>query len=129
MPEQKHTIFIIDDDPFLIDMYGLKFNQSGYTVETALGPDAALEKLRSGFSPDLILLDIVMPTMNGFELMEKMKQENLAPKTLIVILSNRGQQSDITRGEELGADGYIVKANSTPAEVVKKIGEILQNKK
>jgi len=123
--DKKHSIFIVDDDNFLIDMYSLKFTQSGYQVDTALGPDAALEKLKSGFSPEVMLLDIVMPAMNGFELMEKMKHENLAKSTKIIILSNRGQQSDITRGQELGAVGYIVKANSTPAEVVTKVGEIV----
>ncbi len=123
--ENKKTIFIVDDDIFLLDMYSLKFAQSGFTVETSLGSMKALEKLRTGFSPDILLLDIVMPDMDGFELMEKMNEEHLSPNTLRIVLSNRGQQSDIIRGESLGAKGYIVKANNTPSEVVAKVVEIM----
>ncbi|MCC6323925.1 response regulator [Candidatus Nomurabacteria bacterium] len=123
--EIKKKIFIIDDDIFLLDMYALKFNQSNFEVEIALGPIKALEKFHTGYSPDVILLDIIMPEMDGFELLEKMRDEKLVPNSIRVILSNRGQQSDIARGEALGAQGYIVKANSTPSEVVMKVTEII----
>lgn len=66
-----------------------------------------------------------MPVMDGFELMEKMKEENLSSKAIKVILSNRGQPSDIARGEALGAAGYIVKASSTPTEVIEKVQSII----
>lgn len=125
----KKKIFIVDDDSFLLDMYALKFSQSEFDVHTALGPENALSKLRSGLVPDVMLLDIVMPVMDGFELMEKMRDEKLAPDTIRIILSNRGQPSDITRGEELGASGYIVKASATPGEVIEKVKSILNNKK
>lgn len=125
--ESKKKIFIIDDDSFLLDMYALKFNQSNFSVTTALGPEPALEKLHQGFVPDVILLDIVMPVMDGFELMEKLKEENLAKEAIIIILSNRGQPSDIARGESLGASGYIVKASATPSEVIEKVNNIMSN--
>ncbi len=125
--ESKKKIFIIDDDSFLLDMYALKFNQSNFSVTTALGPEPAPEKLHQGFVPDVILLDIVMPVMDGFELMEKMKEEKLAPDSVIIILSNRGQPSDIARGESLGASGYIVKASATPSEVIEKVNSIMNN--
>lgn len=125
--ESKKKIFIIDDDSFLLDMYSLKFNKHNFDVVTALGPIQALEKLRSGIVPDIILLDIVMPIMDGFELMQKMKEENLAPSSLRIILSNRGQASDVARGESLGASGYIVKASSTPTEVIDKVKTIITN--
>lgn len=125
--ESKKKIFIIDDDSFLLDMYALKFNQSNFSVTTALGPEPALEKLHQGFVPDVILLDIVMPVMDGFELMEKMKEEKLAPDSVVIILSNRGQPSDIARGESLGASGYIVKASATPSEVIEKVNSIMNN--
>jgi CheY-like chemotaxis protein len=120
----KKKILIVDDDSFLLDMYALKFNQSNFDVTTGLGPEQALEKLRGGFVPDVILLDIVMPVMDGFELIEKMKEEKLAPNAIRIVLSNRGQPSDITRAEELGVAGYIVKASSTPLEVVEKVTSI-----
>ncbi len=123
--ESKKKILIVDDDSFLLDMYTLKFSQSNFEVTTALGPEAALKVLRGGFVPDVMLLDIVMPVMDGFELMEKMKEEHLAETTIRIVLSNRGQPSDIAKGEALGAAGYIVKASSTPAEVIEKVSSII----
>src|SRR5665213_1801215 len=108
--DTKKKIFIIDDDSFLLDMYALKFSQSGFEVTTSLGSEDALAKLRGGFVPEIILLDIVMPVMDGFELLEKLKEENLVSAVPKIILSNRGAQSDVARGESLGASGYIVKA-------------------
>jgi len=126
--EAKKKILIVDDDSFLLDMYSLKFAKYNFEISTALGPEQALEKLRSGLVPDIILLDVVMPIMDGFELMEKMKEESLAPEAIRIILSNRGQPSDIARGNSLGAAGYIVKASSTPSEVIEKVNSILNNK-
>ncbi len=125
--DPKKKILIIDDDSFLLDMYALKFNQSNFSVTTALGPEPALEKLHQGFVPDVVLLDIVMPVMDGFELMEKLKEEHIAEQAIYIILSNRGQASDIARGESLGAAGYIVKASSTPSEVIEKVNSIINN--
>lgn len=127
--ESKKKILIVDDDSFLLDMYALKFSQSNFDVTIALGPEQALEKLHGGLLPDVMLLDIVMPVMDGFELMEKMKEEKLAPNAVRVVLSNRGQPSDIARGEALGASGYIVKASSTPTEVIEKVGSIINTSK
>jgi CheY-like chemotaxis protein len=126
--EAKKKILIVDDDSFLLDMYTLKFSQSNFAVTTALGPEQALKVLRDGFVPDVMLLDIVMPVMDGFELMEKMKAEHLAETAIRIVLSNRGQPSDISRGEALGAAGYIVKASSTPAEVIEKVTGIINHK-
>jgi CheY-like chemotaxis protein len=126
--ETKKKILIVDDDSFLLDMYSLKFSQSGYEVATALGAEIALKKIQEGFDPDVMLLDIMMPGMDGFELLEKMKAENIAQSSVRIVLSNRGQQSDITRGESLGASGYIVKASSTPSEVITKVSEIISKK-
>ena len=123
--EENKKILIIDDDSFLLDMYALKFGKSEFEVSAALGPEVALEKLRAGLTPDVILLDIIMPVMDGFELMEKMKEENLSIKSIRIILSNMGQPSDVARGEALGASGYIVKASSTPTEVIEKVKSII----
>lgn len=124
--EPKKKIFIIDDDNFLLDMYALKFSKFNFEVTTALGPEIALEKLKGGFTPDIILLDVIMPVMDGFELLEKMKEEKLAEKAIKIILSNRGQPSDVLRGNSLGVSGYIVKALSTPSEVIDEVNEIIK---
>jgi len=127
--ESNKKILIVDDDNFLLDMYSLKFSKFNFNVTSAAGPEIALEKLRGGLAPDIILLDIVMPVMDGFELMEKMKEEGLAEDSIRIILSNRGQPSDVARGEALGAAGYIVKASSTPTEVIEKVQSIINEKK
>lgn len=124
-PNKKPKIFIVDDDNFLLDMYALKFNQSGFDVETAPSAVVALEKLRGGLKADLILLDVVMPEMDGFQLLEQAGPAGLLKNFKVVMLSNRGQQSDIETGRKLGANDYIVKATFTPTEVVTKIKSML----
>lgn len=122
-------IMIIDDDQFLLDMYAIKFGQSQFEVATSLGSESAVKKLQAGFTPDVILLDIMMPVMNGFEFLEKINTEHLAESAVKIILSNRGDQNDITRGKELGASGYIVKASTTPAEVIAQVTTIMNQVK
>lgn len=126
--ETKKKILIVDDDVFLLDMYALKFSQSNFEVVTALGPEVALEKIKGGLSPDVMILDIIMPVMDGFEFLEKINEEQLIKNTTKILLSNRGQQSDVARGEALGAAGYIVKASNTPSEVVQKVTDIINKK-
>jgi CheY-like chemotaxis protein len=126
MNEMEHKrIVIVDDDKFLLDMYAIKFSEKGFDVTGCLGSPDALEKLQGGADPDVVLLDLVMPAMDGFELLQMIKQENLAPRAKIIILSNLGQDADKEKGKELGADGYIVKANATPSEVVTYVTELL----
>jgi CheY-like chemotaxis protein len=125
---EKKKILIVDDDGFLLDMYALKFNQNNFEVHTASSGQVALEKLRSALVPDIVLLDIVMPEMDGFELLENMNKENLAPETARIILTNKSEPADIERGKGMGIDGYIIKANSTPAEVIVQVGEILSKR-
>tara|TARA_B100000745_G_scaffold217478_1_gene144624 strand:+ start:1026 stop:1442 length:417 start_codon:yes stop_codon:yes gene_type:complete len=125
---KKYNVFIVDDDKFLLDMYSMKFTEKGFQVDIAFGSVEALEKLKGGFKPDIILLDIVMPTMDGFELLSEIKKNSYASGAVIVILSNLGQQEDVDKGTQLGADGYIIKASSTPTEVVEKVLDIAKKK-
>lgn len=125
--DTKKKILIVDDDTFLLDMYALKFNKSNFDVTIAIGAEDALKRLKEGLSPDIILLDIMMPQIDGFEFMEIMNREHLASSAKRIILSNKGQLSDISRGESLGSSGYIVKASSTPSEVIEKVNEIINN--
>jgi len=127
--EKKGKIFIVDDDKFLLGMYSLKFSNNNYEVETTVGSLAALEKLRAGASPDIVLLDIVMPYMDGLELLKTIRTENLVPNATIIMLTNQSQSSDIERAKELKADGYIVKASTIPSEVMHEMEKIRAAKK
>jgi two-component system, OmpR family, lantibiotic biosynthesis response regulator NisR/SpaR len=128
MEGEKRKILIVDDDNFLLDMYALKFSQNNFEVYTAPSGAQVLEKLKGGLSPDVILMDIIMPEMDGFEMLAQINRENLCPNCIKIVLSNKSQQSDIDKGNKLGVAGYIVKANSTPAEVIDQVVKILEKK-
>lgn len=116
---------IVDDDKFLLDMYTFKFKEKGFEVVQAFGSIDAINKLKGGIAPDVILLDIVMPTMDGFEVLGLIKNEKLAPLAKVIVLSNLGQPADIEKGRALGANGYVIKASATPSEVVDKVMTVL----
>ena len=126
----EKTILILDDDKFLLDMYALKFTNSGFLVDPVLDSSIALSKLEDpNYGLSVLLMDIVMPKMDGFELLKQIKDKNLAQKTAVIVLSNLGEKDEIARATKLGADGYIIKANMTPSEVVLRVIEILKEKK
>ncbi len=126
MEREKKKILIVDDDGFLLDMYAFKFSQNDFEVYTFTEGVQALEKLKAGLSPDIILMDITMPVMDGFEVLENINTNNLAPNSVKIILSNKSQQEDMDRGKSLGVSGYIIKANSTPTEVINEVAKILE---
>jgi|SRR3989344_161138 len=126
MNEGKQSILIVDDDKFLLDMYALKFSQNNFEVYTAANGKEGIEKLQGGLNPKIILLDIIMPDMDGFEMLAKIKELHLSPNSIKIVLSNNGQQSDIEKCKNLGAVGYIVKASSTPMEVIEEVKGILE---
>ena len=125
MDKTKHKILIIDDDEFLLDMYAAKFKEEGFEVELARGGKEALNKIQEGIYPEVVLLDVVMPGMDGFELLEIIRKEKLIPTSKIIILSNLSQKEHLDKGTSLGVADYVVKAYFTPSEVVKKVNEVL----
>lgn len=127
----KTSILFVDDDKFLLDMYALKFSKNGYDVHVAQGADEALKIIRDGFSPDILLLDVVMPGTDGLELLGMLRKEGLIQKSVVVMLTNQGLADDIERAKKLDVDGYIIKAMTIPSEVlseVKKIYESMRGK-
>ena len=101
----KHKILIIDDDEFLLDMYAVKFKEEGFEVDIAREGKEALNKIKEGASPEVVLLDIVMPGMDGFELLETIRKEKLIPTSKIIMLSNLGQKEHLDKGKSLGVAG------------------------
>lgn len=118
-----HSILIVDDDAFLLDMYTMKFKEAGYKVDNAKSVEQALTKMRGGDTYDIVLMDMVMPQQTGLDLLRILKTESLGGAPIKIVLSNQGEKTDIDAALELGAHGYIVKANAIPSEVVTRVGE------
>ena len=112
MTQTKRTILIVDDDPFILDMYVLKFKEKGFATTIAKTGKEALQKIQEEI-PD------------GFEVLRTLKDNPAATHTKIILLTNLGQKEDVDRGMELGADDYIIKAHFTPTEVVEKVNRVL----
>jgi len=127
--ESKQKIILVDDDNFLLEMYAKKFINSGYNVLTATSGSDAVNQIMANDDIDVVLCDIIMPEMDGLEFLTKINEENYIPNAIKIVLSNQGQQVEIDRAQELGIGGYIIKALHTPSEVVKKVQEIISNKK
>lgn len=123
-----YRLYLVDDDRFLLDMYAVKFKAAGHEVTAFQSGEEALKALREGKGPDALLLDIVMPGVDGFEVLETIKKENLAPTTKVIVLSNQGQEADIERATALGAAGYIIKASAIPSEVFDQTLKIIEKK-
>lgn len=122
--ENAKKIFLIEDDEMLVNMYSEKFQREGYTVETALNGSDGLKRV-GPFQPDIILLDIVMPKMDGFEVLKKLKKKIDTKDIPVILLTNLGQEEDVKKGKELGAVDYYIKANHTPAQIVAKVKDVL----
>ena len=118
-------ILLVDDDTFLRDMYATKFLECGHDVTPAIHASDALRILETVTDFDLMLVDMIMPGMTGVELLTELKN-NMPQLTMKrIVLSNQGQDQDIEEATDAGAIGYIIKAQSVPSEVVKKVEEIM----
>lgn len=125
--EKKNLkILLVDDDKFLLDMYLLKFKKSGLEIDTASNGTSALDKIKNN-EYNIILMDIIMPGMDGLELLKTIREQKLSPKSIIIMLTN--QADDEEKAKALGVDGYIIKATTIPSEVVEKVLTIYKNKK
>jgi CheY-like chemotaxis protein len=114
-------ILLVDDDVFLRDMYAIKFSEHGHTVVAAASGGEAIRILEEDPHFDLMLTDMIMPGMIGTELLEKVRTLFPDIQMRSIMLSNQGQDQDIDEAVAAGAIGYIIKAQSIPSEVVKKV--------
>ena len=120
----KH-ILLVEDDPFLIDIYTTKMKESGFVVEVASDGESALQKIKEK-TPCLVILDIVLPQLDGWEILRQIKSDPKLKKIKIIILSNLGQKEEVEKGVELGATKYLIKAHYTPSQVVEEIKQIMK---
>jgi len=117
-------ILVIEDDIFLRKVIVRKLSKSGYLPIEAVDGEKGLEELEKQ-KPDLILLDLILPEMTGFEFLAKVKKNHLFSKIPVIILSNLGDKKDIDKGKEMGAVDYLIKAHFTPGEIIAKIETVL----
>jgi DNA-binding response OmpR family regulator len=118
----KPTVLLIEDDPFLSSVLRMKLEKESFKVIRASDGDEALNFLtEQGVKPDLILLDLILPKKNGFEVLETIRHDPLLEKLPVIIISNLGQPSDIERGKALGVIDYFIKARLSVEELVNKV--------
>lgn len=124
MANKKIKILLIEDDPFLLSMYVTKFEMENFNVITAQDGDKGL-KLAVRETPDIILLDLILPEKDGFEVLKGLMADEKLKNIPVILLTNLSQKEDIDRGLELGANDYLIKAHFTPSEVVEKVKKVL----
>jgi len=118
-------ILIMEDDKFLSEMYSTKLKEAGFEIIAADDGEEGLRLIKEKM-PDLVLLDIVLPRMDGFEVLQNLKKDKSLKDILVVALTNLGQKEEVEKGISLGADDYIIKAHFTPTEVVAKVKKMLK---
>lgn len=121
-------ILLIEDDKFLRELIIQKLGREGYEVAEAPEGEAGLSKMKEE-RPDLVLLDLILPGIDGFEVLSRMKKDPSLASVPVIILSNLGQRDDVQKGIDLGAEDYLIKAHFTPGEIVEKIKVTLEAKK
>ena len=121
--EKKISILIVEDDIFLADLYRTKFELEGFKVVVAYDGEKGLEMARKN-KPDVILLDLVLPKMSGFTILENLRSTAEFKDCPIILLTNLSQKSDVEKGIKMGASDYLIKAHFMPSEVVDKIKKL-----
>lgn len=121
--QTQKTILLVEDDQILIRMYTRKFENEGFKVLAAYDGGEGLKMLQESTpKPNIILLDVMLPKMNGFELLEKIKADQETKNIPVILLTNLGGgQEDREKGQKLGAADYLVKSDLTPAQIVEKV--------
>jgi len=120
-------ILVVEDDKFLRELITQKLSREGYDVYEAVDGEDGVRKAKES-NPDIILLDLILPGIDGFEVLAKIKEDSNLEQIPVVILSNLGQRDDVERGLKLGAVDFLIKAHFTPGEIIEKVNKILEEK-
>lgn len=123
----RKTILLVEDDAFVSDIYQTKISSEGFNVILAENGLEAIKKLEKNI-PDLILLDIIMPYMDGMETLRKIKSEEKWKKIPIILLTNLSEKERIEEALGIGAEDFLIKSHFTPSEVISKVNMVLKNK-
>ncbi|XOB42058.1 MAG: response regulator [Candidatus Nealsonbacteria bacterium] len=114
------TILIVEDDKFLRELIVRKLKKENFNITEAIDGEEGIKKIKEE-KPDLVLLDLILPGIDGFEVLSKMKEDMSLAQIPVIILSNLGQKDDVERGLKLGAVDYLIKAHFTPGEIIEKV--------
>ncbi|MEK7103935.1 MAG: response regulator [Patescibacteria group bacterium] len=117
-------VLVVEDDKFLRELINRKLQSENFETVLAVDGEVALD-LVGKEAPDIVLLDLILPGINGFEVLAKIKENEKLKEIPVIILSNLGQKDDIDKGMNLGATDYLVKAHFTPSEIIEKINQTL----
>lgn len=120
-------ILVVEDDKFLRELITQKLAREGYDVKEAVDGEDGVVKVKEE-KPDIILLDLILPGIDGFEVLTKIKEDSEVEHIPVIILSNLGQREDIERGLKLGAVDFLIKAHFTPREVIERIEKVIKEK-
>lgn len=124
----QKSVLIIEDDILLVSVLAKNIEKAGYHVESVGNAEEALKRLE-GYRPEIILLDILLPGLNGFDFLQIVKKDERLNGIPIIILSNFGSKDDIDKGLVMGADAYLIKANVMPEDILKKIDLVLAERR
>jgi DNA-binding response OmpR family regulator len=119
------NILLVEDDTFLANIYKTKFEMEGFKISTADNGEKGFNEAKKK-KPDIILLDILLPKMDGFAVLEALKKDDNVKDIPVILLTNLGQKDDVEKGLEMGAVDYMIKAHFKPSEVVSKVVEVLK---
>ena len=122
---KRPIILIVEDEVPLLEMYKMKFNSSGFEVYGASNGEAGL-MLAKNHIPGLILLDILMPKVDGYEMLKELKSDKNTKNIPVIVFSNLSQKDEVQKGFNLGADDYIIKTELTPSDLVKKVNTFIK---
>ncbi len=125
MNSNKKKILVVEDDSMISSMYKTKFEADGFTVLTASDGAEGLESAKKE-KPDIIMLDVILPRLDGFSVLEEIKKDKTTKNIPVIMLTNLGTEEDKAKGEKLGALDYLVKASLTPGQVSAKIKQALK---
>lgn len=120
-----YNILIVEDDKFLRELISQKLAKENFNVSEAVDGEDGIKKIKEE-KPNLILLDLILPGIDGFEVLSRMRDDPTVSSTPVIILSNLGQKEDVEKGLKLGAVDYLIKAHFTPGEIIEKIRNILK---
>lgn len=124
MAKKNYNVLLVEDDSFLANIYKTKFEMEGFKVTVAENGELGLKEAKKKI-PDVILLDILLPKMDGFTVLEHLKEDDELRDVPVILLTNLGQKDDVEKGLKLGAADYLIKAHFKPSETVEKVKNVL----